>query len=162
DWLACELIDNGWSLKHLHKLMMTSAIYTQGTQSDKERPAIDVDNRLHWRRVPQRLEGEVIRDALLAVGGTLDPRPFGPGTLDPNHKRRSIYFTIKRSQLVPMMTLFDGPDALQGVEQRVTTTTAPQSLMLMNNALVRSAAKAMAERVSREAQGDPVKGVFVL
>jgi mono/diheme cytochrome c family protein len=165
DWLACELIDSGWSLKHMHKLMMTSAVYVQGTRFDKARSAVDSENRLLWRRAPQRLEAEVIRDAILAVSGTLDTRPFGPGTLDPNHKRRSIYFTIKRSQLVPMMTLFDGPDALQGVEQRVTTTTAPQSLMMMNNALVRTAAKAMAERVkpgSAESVEHAVKRGFVL
>jgi hypothetical protein len=162
DWLACELIDHGWSLKHIHRLMMTSAVYTQSTRFDKARSAVDPENRLHWRRTPRRLEAEVIRDALLAVSGTLDPRPFGPGTLDPNHKRRSIYFTIKRSQLVPMMTLFDGPDALQGVEQRVTTTTAPQSLMMMNNALVRSAAKAMAERIGAETPARSVRRAFVL
>ncbi len=162
DWLACELIDHGWSLKHVHQLMMTSAVYTQTTRFDKARAAIDPENRLHWRRTPRRLEGEVIRDAILAVSGTLDARPFGPGTLDPNHKRRSIYFTIKRSQLVPMLTLFDGPDTLQGVEQRVTTTTAPQSLMMMNNALVRSAAKAMAERVGCETQAVSVKRAFLL
>jgi hypothetical protein len=162
DWLACELIDHGWSPKYLHRLMMTSAVYTQSTRFDKARSAVDPENRLQWRRTPRRLEAEVIRDAILAVSGTLDARPFGPGTLDPNHKRRSIYFTIKRSQLVPMMTLFDGPDALQGVEQRVTTTTAPQSLMMMNNALVRSAARAMAEGVAGESQAEPVKKAFLL
>ena len=79
----------------------------------------------------------MIRDALLAVSGTLDERPFGPGTLDPNHKRRSIYFFVKRSRLVPTLVLFDGPDALQGVEQRGTTTIAPQALLLMNHPVVR-------------------------
>ena len=161
DWLACELIDNGWSLKHVHKLMMTSAVYMQGTRFDKKCAAVDPENRLHWRRAPHRLEAEVIRDALLAASGTLDPRPFGPGTLDPSHKRRSIYFTIKRSQLVSMMTLFDGPDALQGVEQRVTTTTAPQTLLMLNGALVRTTAKAMAERIKPVGE-EAVRRGFVL
>src|SRR5205823_9870726 len=88
-----------------------------------------------------------IRDNLLAVGGTLDTKQFGPGTLDPTMKRRSIYFFVKRSQLNPTMVLFDGPDALQGVEQRGTTTIAPQALLLMNSPVVRGCAESMAKRV---------------
>ena len=148
DFLATELIANGWRLKPIHKLIMRSAVYRQSSQFDKERAKADVDNRLHWRRLPQRLEGEIIRDSLLAVGGNLDPRLFGPGTLDPNHKRRSIYFFIKRSKLIPTMVLFDGPDSLQGVEQRTTTTIAPQALLLMNNAMVRGCAEGLAKRIS--------------
>ncbi len=147
DWLARELVDSGWRLKHLHKLILTSAVAMQSSQLDKEKARLDPDNRLYWRRTPHRLEAEVIRDAILAVSGTLDTRQFGPGTLDPNHKRRSIYFFLKRSQLVPMMVLFDAPDALQGVEQRPTTTVAPQALLLMNGKQVREAARALAARV---------------
>jgi hypothetical protein len=123
-------------------------VYRQGSQYDRRRAQADVDNRLCWRRMPQRLEAEVIRDSLLAVGGLLDRRLFGPGTLDPNMKRRSVYFFVKRSRLVPTMVLFDGPDALQGVEQRSTTTIAPQALLLMNNALVRGCADNFARRVA--------------
>jgi mono/diheme cytochrome c family protein len=148
DWLASELIANGWRLKPIHKLILSSAVYRQGSRYDRARAAVDVDNKLYWRRVPRRLEAEVIRDAFLAVGGTLDRRPFGPGTLDPNHKRRSIYFFVKRSQLVPSMVLFDGPDALQGVEQRTTTTIAPQALLMMNNSTVRGCAEALARRIA--------------
>jgi hypothetical protein len=120
----------------------------QGTQFDKARAKIDEDNRYYWRRAPRRLEAEIVRDNLLAVGGLLDTKQFGPGTLDPNMKRRAIYFFIKRSQLNPTMVLFDGPDALQGVEQRQTTTVAPQALLLMNHPLVRSAAEGLAKRVA--------------
>jgi cytochrome c553 len=153
DWLASELIANGWHLKPIHKLIMRSAVYRQGSQFDKERARLDVDNRLHWRRAPQRLEAEIIRDALLSVGGTLDPNLFGPGTLDPNMKRRSIYFFVKRSKLVPTMVLFDGPDSLQGAEQRTTTTIAPQALLLMNNAIVRSCAEGLTRRIHPAADG---------
>jgi mono/diheme cytochrome c family protein len=146
DFLAAELVANGWRLKPIHKLILCSAAYRQGGEYSKERAVVDVDNRLYWRRVPRRLEAEVIRDALLAVGGTLDRRFFGPGTLDPKHRRRSIYFFVKRSQLVPSMILFDAPDGLQGVEQRTTTTIAPQALLLMNNATVRGCAEALARR----------------
>jgi hypothetical protein len=72
---------------------------------------------------------------------------FGPGTLDRKQKRRSIYFFVKRSQLIPMMVLFDAPDGNQGVEQRPTTTIAPQALLLMNNELVRESARSLAEQV---------------
>ena len=71
---------------------------------------------------------------------------YGPGTLDRMMKRRAIYFTIKRSQLIPMMTQFDAPDSLVGIEARPATTVAPQALLLMNNALVRSCAEGLAKR----------------
>src|SRR5207237_1282521 len=77
--------------------------------------AADRDNKLLWRRQPRRLEGEAIRDAMLAISGTLDQAMYGPGSLDDGQLRRSIYFTVKRSRLIPMMTLFDGPDSLQSL-----------------------------------------------
>jgi hypothetical protein len=150
DWLASELIAQGWRLKPIHRLILTSAAYRQATSFEPGKSAIDADNRLLWRRVPRRLEAEVIRDSLLAVAGQLDKRMFGPGTLDPNHERRSIYFFVKRSQLVPMMVLFDAPDGTVGIEQRTTTTIAPQALMMMNNTVVRASASALAERLARE------------
>jgi Protein of unknown function (DUF1553) len=147
DWLASELVAHNWSLKHVHKLIVTSAVYTQGTQSDEQRRAIDADNRLLWRQTPRRLEAESVRDALLAVAGTLDTKMYGPGTLDLSQKRRSIYFFMKRSQLIPFLTLFDAPDGLQGLEQRTTTTVAPQALLLLNNVLVRQCARDLAGQV---------------
>jgi len=148
DYLASELIDHGWSLKYIHKLIMTSSVYMESTHFDKEKAKLDDRNHLLWRREPRRLEAEAIRDSLLAVSGQLDLKQFGPGTLDPNMKRRSIYFFVKRSQLNSTMVLFDGPDTLQGLEQRVTTTIAPQSLLLLNNAQVRNCAESFAKRIS--------------
>ncbi len=148
DWLAAELIRNGWRLKPIHKLITTSSVYLQSSRRDEEKTRVDPDNRLFWRRLPHRLEAEVIRDALLAVSGTLDPRMFGPGTLDPSTNRRSIYFTVKRSKLMPMMQVFDAPEALGGVAQRPTTTIAPQALLLMNNPNVRNYAKNFANRIA--------------
>jgi cytochrome c553 len=147
DFLATELIKNGWRLKPMHKLIMMSAAYTQSSDPDGQKVAVDPENKLLWRRPRMRLEAETIRDAMLAVSGSLDAKLFGPGTLDPNHKRRSIYFFVKRSQLVPMMTLFDAPDSLQGQEQRSSTIIAPQALMLMNNANIRGYAKSLAARI---------------
>src|SRR5207245_2068887 len=79
DWLATELIGNGWRLKPIHRLIMTSAVYMQSSAIDEGKQQLDRDTRLFWRRPRMRLEAEAIRDALLAVSGTLDPRMFGPG-----------------------------------------------------------------------------------
>ncbi len=147
DWLAKELIDSGWKLKHIHKLMMASAAYTESSADDKPKAGVDPDDRLQWRFAPRRLEAEAVRDSILTVSGQLDPTMYGPGTLDPMQKRRAIYFTIKRSQLIPMMTQFDAPDSLVGIEARQSTTVAPQALLLMNNALVRNCAERLANRV---------------
>jgi hypothetical protein len=147
DWLAAELIRQGWSLKAIHKQILLSATYQQSAARDQEKVQADPDNRLFWHFPGRRLEAEVIRDAMLAVSGTLDRTPFGPGTLDEKMRRRSIYFFVKRSKLVPSMGLFDAPDALQGIDRRPQTTVAPQALLLMNNAVVRGYAEAFAKRV---------------
>jgi mono/diheme cytochrome c family protein len=148
DWLAAELIRRGWRLKEMHKLIMTSAVYLQSSRFDESKAAIDRENELLWRHPPRRLEAEVIRDSLLAVSGLLDPKMFGPGTLDESSRRRSIYFTVKRSKLVPMMQVFDAPDALSSLGERSSTTVAPQALLLLNNANTRACAKAFAKRVA--------------
>jgi hypothetical protein len=146
DWLAVELIHNGWRLKPIHKLIMTSATYRQGSKIDPARAAIDIENALFWRQERRRLEAEPIRDAMLAVSGLLDARMFGPGTLDERMRRRSLYFTVKRSKLIPMMSLFDAPDALVPIAVRSATTVAPQSLLLMNSPVVREWAAGFAAR----------------
>jgi mono/diheme cytochrome c family protein len=152
DWLAGELIRNHWQLKPIHKLIMTSAVYREGSERDEPKVKADPDNKLLWRRPPRRLEAEAIRDAMLAVGGVLDARMYGPGTLDEASRRRSIYFTVKRSKLVPMMQAFDAPDALGGLGERPTTTVAPQALLLMNNPQVRAWAKGLARRIAPDAK----------
>jgi len=148
DHLANELIKNGWRLKPIHKLIMTSAVYQESTAVDPAKVKLDRDNKLYWRQPARRLEAEIIRDTILAVSGDLDPKQFGPGTLDEKSKRRSIYFTVKRSKLVPMMVIFDAPEALSGMAERPTTTIAPQALHMLNNPNVRQAAKSFARRIS--------------
>ena len=96
------------------------------------------------------MEGEVVRDSILAVGGMLDNTMFGAGTLDENSVRRSIYFTVKRSQLVNSMVVFDAPEPLTSQGARPTTTVAPQALMLMNSPQVRRWAEAFAKRLNQE------------
>jgi hypothetical protein len=127
---------------------MTSAAYAQSSHIDPERAAKDSDNKLFWRRPSLRLEAEAIRDSLLALGGALDTTMYGPGTLDEGSKRRSIYFTMKRSKLIPMLQVFDAPDALSSIGDRPRTTVAPQALLLMNNPHVRSYARGFAHRIA--------------
>ncbi|HEV3146124.1 MAG TPA: DUF1553 domain-containing protein, partial [Gemmataceae bacterium] len=148
DWLASELIARKWKLKEIHKLIVTSAVYLQDSRSDDQRLRIDRENKLFWHHPGQRLEAEIIRDSLLYVSGMLDETMLGPGTLDENSRRRSIYFTVKRSKLMPMMSVFDAPEALTGVAERPATTIAPQALLLMNNPHVRAWAKNFAKRVA--------------
>jgi mono/diheme cytochrome c family protein len=154
DWLAGELIRNGWHLKPLHKLIMTSAAWQQSSARDAAKEAADPANDTFTRRIPRRLEGEALRDSMLAVSGLLDPAMYGPGTKDERSKRRSIYFTMKRSQLIGSMVAFDQPEPLVSQGSRPTTTVAPQALMLMNGPQVREWADAFASRVEKEAGDD--------
>ncbi len=156
DALAAELIRGQWRLKSLHRLIMTSDTYMQGAKvADDPRAKIDLDNRHFWHRSPLRLEAEAIRDSMLFVAGMLDPKMYGPGTLDSNMKRRSIYFFIKRSQLIPEMMLFDWPEHLVSIGQRSATTIAPQALQFINSPQGRSYAAALAARAIRETANQP-------
>ena len=149
DWLAGELIRNDWRLKPIHQAICTSDTYLQGNKLPNDpRLAVDLDNNFVWYRAPRRLEAEAIRDAMLAASGQLDPTMYGPGTLDQNMRRRSVYFFIKRSGLIPMMMLFDWPEHLVSIGQRQTTTVAPQALMFMNSPQGRQYAEAFAQRIA--------------
>ena len=162
DWLATDLIHNGWQLKRLHKLIMTSAVYLQDGAWDEERAAIDRENALLWRRPPRRLEAEPIRDQMLAVSGLLDPTMYGAGTLDANMRRRSVYFFIKRSQLIPNMMLFDWPEHLVSIGARSSTTIAPQALLFLNGPQTRQYAEGLAARAQREAPSEPVERAYAI
>ena len=116
-----------------------------------------MENQLLWRRTPRRLEAEVIRDSLLQVSGQLDRKMYGPGTLNEGMKRRSIYFMIKRSKLIPSMQLFDSPEPLVSQGKRPATIIAPQALMFMNNPQLRTYATTLAAKLS--AAGDTAKSI---
>jgi len=147
DYLANQLIQHHWHLKPLHKQIMLSATYRQSTDFHPEKSKIDPENKLYWRRSPRRLEGEVIRDSVLYIGKQLDTTMYGPGSLQSNTLRRSIYFKIKRSQLIPMMQLFDAPEALVSIGQRSSTTIAPQALLFMNAKFIRESAQSFAKQI---------------
>jgi hypothetical protein len=160
DYLANDLIRHGWRLKRLHRLIMTSAVYRQSSHFDEGRARADRANVYHWRRAPRRLEAEPIRDALLGAAGLLDTRMYGPGSLDPSLRRRSVYFFIKRSQLVPMMMLFDWPEHLVSIGQRSTTTIAPQALLLLNSPQGRQYADGFARRLTSSSDEAAVERAY--
>ena len=162
DALARDLIEGGWKMKRLHKQIMLSATYRQSTEFDEARAAIDRENQRLWRMKPQRLEAEPIRDSLLAVSGQLDLTMFGPGTLDQNMNRRSVYFFIKRSQLVPVMMLFDWPEHLVSIGQRSNTTVAPQALMFLNSTQGRRYAAALASRLTGDSSSTKITHAYRL
>jgi hypothetical protein len=178
EWLAHELVAGGWRLKPIHRAILTSSAYTQAATSDAERARVDPDNRLLWRRRPQRLEAEVLRDAVLAVSGTLNAEPFGPAFKPPippeaiqarnakdpyprdakdtpETRRRTVYMFHKRVVQHPFMQAFDGPDAAVTCGRRSTTTVAPQALALLNDPFVRDRATDFAKRVLAEGGPNP-------
>ena len=155
DWLAGELIRGGWRLKPIHQLILNSSTYQQSSVISKSEARGETrTNSLNTGSLitdsfspkPQRLEAEAIRDSLLFVSGVLDTNMFGAGTLDEASRRASIYFTVKRSRLIPAMQAFDAPDPLVSQGTRPTTTIAPQALLLMNSPHVRSWASAFSKR----------------
>jgi hypothetical protein len=159
DYLARSLIDGGWRLKPIHKMILTSAAYRQSSAFNDSSSLVDPRNRLVWRYTPRRLEAEVIRDSLLAVTRSLDTRMYGPGTLDESMRRRGIYFTTKRSQLISMLQLFDAPESLGPLGNRSITTVGPQSLWFLNNAHVRTWVSEYAARITAEHPGSPSAAV---
>ncbi len=147
DFLAGEFIRGGWKLKPLHRLMMLSAAYQEGAEANAQNQQIDPDNKLLWQRPAHRLEAEAIRDALLSVGEKLDPKMFGPGEAVVESARRSVYLRVKRSELIPFLTLFDGPDATRSLGDRGATTLPTQALTMLNSPFVRDIAGRLAKRV---------------
>jgi hypothetical protein len=146
EWLAAELVKQNWKLKPLHKLIMLSAVYQQAGEVSPENLKLDPANRFLWHYQPRRLDAELIRDSLLAVGGTLDKTMYGASILD-NTPRRSIYLRVKRSELIPLMTMFDAPEPTQSIGERISTTVPTQSLAMMNSPFVRQQAEKLTRRV---------------
>lgn len=179
NWLADELAAKNWSLKHVHKLLVLSAAFRQGAKGADEGATADPDNKLLWQYPRRRLDGEALRDTMLAVSGQLNLKTGGPGvfpelpaelqksvggrwtpTADPAERnRRSIYVFVKRNLRYPLFTLFDAPDRNETCARRFVTTTAPQSLAMLNDALVVGFGKQLAARVTKEVGTDREKFV---
>jgi mono/diheme cytochrome c family protein len=139
DYLASTFMENGWSIKHLHRLIMLSAAYQQTSDDRSECKAVDPENLLLWKMNRRRLEFEATRDALLAVAGTLDPKIGGPPMRNftaPTARRRTVYAYIDRLNVPGLMRTFDFPSPDATSPQRAITTVPPQALFMMNNPFV--------------------------
>jgi mono/diheme cytochrome c family protein/cytochrome c553 len=176
DWLALEFIARGWSLKAIHRLIMTSQAYQMASDDIPANLAIDSENRFFWRMPRQRLEAEIIRDQILALSGRLDRTLGGPNVFpyinpelfeasskrnwpgrpddDPSTWRRSLYVFSKRSIRYPLFESFDQPNLINSNDRRNRSTIAPQALLLMNTSFVITQAGYFAERLQREAGKD--------
>jgi hypothetical protein len=170
-------------LKPLHRLMLTSRAYQMASLDRPANVKIDPENRLFWRMPRLRLEAEAVRDAVLAVAGTLDRAVGGPTIFpfidpdlfekssrrdwkglpdsDPATWRRSLYVFSKRSIRYPMFEAFDQPNLVNSTDRRNRTTIAPQALILMNNPMVLFQAGKFADRVRAEAGSDVPRQVEV-
>ena len=179
DWLAEELKRKEWSLKAMHKMIVMSQTYRQHSAYNPDAAKVDADNRLLWRKNPRRLEGEEIRDAMLAISGKLDFTVGGQGYRDvkeykyrgshfydpipqnqPEQFRRTVYRFSPRGARRTMLDTLDCPDPSAITPSRAVTTTPLQSLALMNNDLVLALADTFAERIQSEA--NPVQRAYQL
>ena len=178
DWLAGEFIRNGWSIKKMHRLILTSNTYQQSSQFNELAAKVDPEDHLLWRFPRQRLEGEDIRDAALAVSGLLNLKMGGPSvfpelppgmsptysgwkltTDESERNRRSIYVFVKRNTRYPLFESFDMPDTHESCPRRNVTTTPLQALNLLNSELTLQWAESFAGRVIQSAGGDSTQQV---
>jgi hypothetical protein len=159
DDLAVRFVENGWSLKWLHREIMLSATYQQCSEASTKGREADPDNRLLAHMNRRRLEVEAYRDALLTASGQLD-QSFGGPTADlgaGQNRRRTVYCKVSRHELNGLLRLFDFPDANITSERRTETTVPQQQLFVLNSPFVIGQAKALAARVAAEATDDPAR-----
>lgn len=175
DYLATEFTANGWKLKSVYRLIVTSKAYQQASVADHG-AKVDPENTLYWRMPRKRLDGEALRDAMLAVSGQLNTKAGGPSiypelpeelkaaagkwplSAEAERNRRSVYVAVKRNLRYPFFALFDSPDRTEVCSRRFVTTTAPQALTLLNDKMVLNLAKAFAARVEKDR--DPAARAF--
>jgi len=185
DWLATELHQRDWSLKAMHRLLLTSATYRQASRGEGEtwdrRLAADPDNRLYSRMNRHRLDGETLRDTLLTLSEQTTQRAGGPGvrptlpreitsTLLNNqwpvsksvedHHRRSVYLFSRRNLRYPLFELFDRPDGTVSCSRRKESTTAPQSLILLNSEFSLAHATALAKRLANPDESAAIRELY--
>jgi hypothetical protein len=175
DWLAATFVEQGWSVKKMSRLILLSNAYQQSSTFDPDLAKVDPDDKLLWRFHRQRLSGEEIRDAILAISGRINFQMGGPSVFPEIPKemevrggwnrnqpedqtvRRSIYTFVRRNSRYPMFQAFDMPDTHESCSRRAVTTTAPQALNLLNDKTILISAQAFAGRVMKEA-GEDVNG----
>lgn len=157
DWLASELMENGWSTKHLHRQIVRSAAYRQERKFHESNAAVDPDNTYLWNWPRRRLEAEAIRDSVLIATGELNPAVGGPSVSperDETALRRTLYLAQRRSEMPRAMTMFDAPEAVTSCSVRGVSTVALQPLYLLNSDFMSHRAGALAEKVKTLAGED--------
>jgi len=172
DWLAAEFMENGWSIKHIHRLILNSRTWQQSSRPVAKAMQVDAAGRLLWRHPTRRMAAEAIRDNMLSVSGVLDLKSGGPGfdgfevqmenvrhffpkkQYGPIDWRRMIYMTKVRQERESVFGVFDCPDASQAVAKRSRSTTPLQALNLFNSRFVMQQADLLAERLAKEAGAD--------
>ena len=182
DWLTTEFVDQGWSLRAMHRLILESSTYRMTSRFHQQENALsDPDNAYFWRANRRRLEAETLWDTIHSVAGNLNPKMYGRPVVPPlsdqelagfrlkwawtvpadpaEHNRRGIYILARRNFTFPMFQKFDTPDPAVSCPERSVTTVAPQSLWLMNNQAVFRQALIFAGRLLREGGDDPQKWV---
>src|SRR6185436_19762666 len=148
DWLASRFVRDGWSIKSMHRLIVTSAAYRRAALH----PAPDAgrlkdpDNRLLWKSTTRRLQAEAVRDAMLVASGEFDSHMGGPA-VDPNLPRRTIYTKVHRNSRDPLLDAFDAPETFSSMPARNSTTTATQALLMINGRWPLERAQAFARRL---------------
>ena len=158
DWLASELIDSGWSMKHVHSLIAGSTAYRMSSSLAGADVAVsrDPENQLWWRRVPMRIESQLVRDSLLALAGTLDLTQGGPpisAAQQATSTRRSLYFFHSNNERNLFLTTFD--EALvKDCYRREESIVPQQALALSNSPLALDAAEQIARRISETSEDD--------
>jgi cytochrome c553 len=175
DWLAARFIESGWSIKKLHRDIIMSAVYQQASgirnqesgdrKADANAAVVDADNRLLWRMNRRRLEVEAWRDAMLTVAGTLDQTVGGPSSElnAPDNRRRTLYGSVSRHDLNPLLRLFDFPDPNITSDERTLTTVPLQQLFVLNSEFMVRNAKALATRLENIADDDErIRHAFAL
>jgi hypothetical protein len=157
DYLAVKFVESGWSLKKLHRLIMTSAAYRQSSADNEAARKLDPENTLLWRMNRRRLDIESVRDSVLAAAGRLDLTPGGipfPLTAEPSVPRRSVYGFIERGRIPALLSAFDFASPDQHAPMRVVTTVPQQALFFLNSPFMAEQAQYVAARVD-SAGGSP-------
>ncbi len=165
DWLAAELMDYKWSSKHIHRLIVMSNTYQQVRKYDSKNAALDPENRLLWNWPRRRLQAEAIRDSVLVATGELDVTIGGPSVpveREESELRRTVYLTQRRSEMPPVMKMFDGPENVSSCSSRGVSTVALQPLYLLNSEFMSHRAQALADKVKSQAGAELDSQVEIL
>jgi hypothetical protein len=156
DWLAAEFVASGWSMRHVNRLIVTSAAWRRGVRPGAESAtaaAVDPQNALYWRFDCRRLDAEQVRDAALAISGDLDAAAGGP-SVPPTKHRRGVYTTVLRNTRDALCDAFDSPDGYTSCARRNTTTTPMQALFLVNGEWMLARARSLALQLDRAGLAD--------